>query len=587
MALTPSMIIALTAVAAEAEAAGHGNKSAIYARACTDLVLSNATLMRHLKQVTVRKPRRQRSDANHVTLTRDEALHISAMLTEAARKNNKRIMCVADAADILRANNAISAQRIDPNTGEIKPLSPNAIARALRVHKLHPDQLMQPAPVTALASLHPNHMWCVDASLCILYYLPKVDGLQVMDAKEFYKNKPANAKRVENDMVWRYVVTDHTSGWVYVEYVLGGETGRNLCTIFINAMQKRGVDDPVHGVPLMAMLDPGSANTGALFKNLCLALQINLQINEVGNPRAKGQVEKGQDIVECSFESKLRFVKEPVTTLDHINQLSQRWMVWFNANKIHTRTGKTRYDAWLTITPAQLRIAPSVTICRELTVSAPESRLVTPGLTVNFGGAEYDVSAVPSVMVGEKLMVCRNAYRTDAVNIALKSAYGDDIFCVAPVKVRNEFGFFIDAPVVGEQYKQHADTPAQTAAKEIGMLVTGETTLEGVKAKRKAKAVPFAGQIDPFKAMEQDAKRHYLPRAGTVSTVAAPLLVIKPWSHTKAALAMSKRGIKITDAVRVQIAALYPDGVPESDLDTLAACLQAPETNDFKLRKVS
>jgi hypothetical protein len=111
------------------------------------------------------------------------------------------------------------------------------------MYGLHPDQLLAPAPVTELASRHPNHVWQIDASLCTLYCLGNgAKGLQGMEGQVYYKNKPGNLERVSANRVWRYVVTDHASGWLYVEYVLGAESGENLCSVFINAMQERGGD---------------------------------------------------------------------------------------------------------------------------------------------------------------------------------------------------------------------------------------------------------------------------------------------------------------------------------------------------------
>jgi hypothetical protein len=107
-------------------------------------------------------------------------------------------------------------------TGEIVPLSASAIIRALRQYRLHPDQLRAPAPAVQLASRHPNHVWQLDASICVLYYLKnpakgvKGDtGLRIMDEKEFNKNKPANVAKVVNDRVWSFEGTDHTTGWIY------------------------------------------------------------------------------------------------------------------------------------------------------------------------------------------------------------------------------------------------------------------------------------------------------------------------------------------------------------------------------------
>jgi len=119
----------------------------------------------------------------------------------------------------LRANGEIRAEFIDPATGELRPLSDSAISRALKAYALHPEQLLRPSAHTELKSLHPNHVWQIDASLCVLYYLDarnaRETGLQVMDADKFYKNKPAALKRVEADRVWSYEVTDHYSGAIF------------------------------------------------------------------------------------------------------------------------------------------------------------------------------------------------------------------------------------------------------------------------------------------------------------------------------------------------------------------------------------
>lgn len=36
--------------------------------------------------------------------------------------------------------------------------------------------------------------------------------------------------------VWRYVITGHASGVIYVEYVYGGETAENISETFIDAI---------------------------------------------------------------------------------------------------------------------------------------------------------------------------------------------------------------------------------------------------------------------------------------------------------------------------------------------------------------
>ncbi|OQD07296.1 integrase, partial [Burkholderia cenocepacia] len=302
----------IVAVAQAARAAGHGKKGAIYNAACRELGLSFTTLMRKLKEATVTTQRKRRVDAGQSSLTRDEAMLISATLIESTRKNGKRLYTVGDAVEILRSNGMIRAEFLDESTGELRPLSDSAIQRALRMYGVHPDQLLAPAPVTELASLHPNHVWQIDASLCVLYYLKPVadaraNGLRVMDHAEFYKNKPKNLARIAADRVWSYEISDHASDWIYTEYVMGAESGENLCSTLINAMQERAGADLLHGVPRILMLDAGSANTASMTRNLCRSLGIELIVHKVGNARATGQVENARNLIERKFEPGLKF----------------------------------------------------------------------------------------------------------------------------------------------------------------------------------------------------------------------------------------------------------------------------------------
>lgn len=341
MSISATLTQRLVQVAALAAAAGPGGKQAVYRAACQELSISLPTLYRHLAKVTVKPERKQRSDAGVVSLPRAEAALISAFLMVSHRKTNKRLMSIGQALDILRANNEVRAERTDMATGEVTKLSASAVSRALKHYGLHPDQLGRAAPAVELRSLHPNHVWQIDASLCVLYYLnartKAESGLQVMDRDKFYKNKPANLARIEADRVWSYEITCHNSGAIYVEYVLGAESAANLTHVFINAIQQRE-GEPFYGVPFTLMMDMGSANTSGLFSNLARRLQVQLIAHAPGNARATGQVEKARDIIERSFEAGLRLA--PVSGLDELNAQARRWALWFNSNKVHSRHGR-------------------------------------------------------------------------------------------------------------------------------------------------------------------------------------------------------------------------------------------------------
>ena len=577
MALNPVQTQRLVQIAQMAAAAPVGGKQAIYDAACQELRVSRATLHRYLQQVVMKPERKKRSDAGGVSLRREEAIAISAMLMSSHRKNAKRLMSIGQAVDVMRANGEVRAERADPATGELRPLSASAIARALRAYGLHPDQLNRPEPAVELRSLHPNHVWQIDASMCVLYYLntrsEAESGLQVMEREQFYKNKPANLKRIEADRVWSYEVTDHYSGAIFVHYVLGAESGANLTESFMAATQKREAD-PFHGVPFILMMDMGSANTSGLFANLARRLQVKLIAHAPGNARATGQVEKARDQIERGFEAGLRL--RPVHSLAQLNEQAQRWARWFNGNRLHTRHGKTRYDQWLSIAAEQLRIAPPLAVCRELLTHHPEERKVSDMMTVSFKGREYDVRQVPGVMLGEKLSIALNPYNLDSATVVDVDAQGNEVLHTIPLVERDEAGFRGDANVIGEDWARPAHTVLEANRKAVERFAMDAQTDEQAQAARKAKAVPFGGRIDPFKVIEQSPERTFLPRRGTELAPGA----VRAQAPTKVldlfavAAELARRGVAMSRETNELIRAWHPKGLPETELDALQARLQ-------------
>ncbi|MFA1637575.1 integrase, partial [Achromobacter ruhlandii] len=142
-----------------------------------------------------------------------------------------------------------------------------------------------------------------------------------------------------------YAITDHASGAIALFYVLGPESRANLLSALIHAMTRREIRT-MHGVPQLLMLDPGSAMTATSTSSFLAACGIETIINEVGNARAKGQVENANYLIETHFEALLK-LRAPVTSLEEINTLAQQWAQAYNATRIHSRTGYTRRDGWL------------------------------------------------------------------------------------------------------------------------------------------------------------------------------------------------------------------------------------------------
>ena len=262
--------------------------------------------------------------------------------------------------------------------------------------------------------------------------------------------------------------------------------------------------------------------------------------------------------------------------LADLNACAQQWAVWYNANKVHSRHGKTRYEQWLTIAAEQLRVAPSPEICFELLTHTPELRQVTDFLRVTFKGREFCVRSVPGVMVGEKLQITLNPYVQDAAMVVLKDANGHELLHSIPLVAKDDAGFSVGANVIAEEYGRPQDTVLDANRKEVERFAYAAATDDEVATKRKAGAVPFGGRIDPGKVIEQAPKRSFMPRTGTdmtlsITTSSTPL-PIRVISLFEVAGLLAKE-IQMTSEKNAQVRSWYPDGVPEDELPALKARL--------------
>jgi len=563
----------LVEIAQQARLAPFGTKEAVYTAACQELGLPRATLLRKLKTVAFSAPRKQRADKGDTSVSHADAKKIAAYIKAHTRQNGKQIMTLEHALEVLRSNREITIDSVDETTGEVFLTAISTVRRALKTYGLDVETLNAPAPAVQMASKHPNHLWQIDASICVLYYLPK-SGLQVMEESVFEKNKPENFKKAELDRVWRFLVVDHCSGSIYVEYVFGGENTSNLISIFLNAIHQRD-GKPFYGVPLCLYMDAASANKSSTFRNLCRSLQIDLAHHLPGNSRATGSVEKAQDIVERQFESCLKSIH--ITSIEQLNEVAVRWMFKFNASAIHTRHQMTRYGAWLKIKSDQLRLAPAIELCRELARSAPIERTVSNYLTIDFKGNEYDVSHLNDVHVNKKVLVCVNPYRIDSVQIVQVGEDGHDkFFVIEAAKKDSEFGFYTTANVYGEGISKHADTQAQKQSKQLDQLITGQDKEADVKKALRSKALPFDGRIDAFKPMDDFIAPTFMPRRGTalnVPDLAMP--EIKPLSLIETKMRLRPiLGYALTPEQNTMLKTAYPNGVMEDQLNEVVEMLE-------------
>ncbi|WP_171909832.1 integrase core domain-containing protein [Aquisalimonas asiatica] len=495
-------------------------------------------------------------------MTVEEARVVANLIHESTRQNGKRLLSFRDAIDIAFANGRIETYA-----------SPATFARVMREAGFHPDQLATPAPHVSMRSMHANHVWQFDVSICVLYRLT-TGGLQVMEEKEFYKNKPHNLKRIENQRVLRYLVTDHFSGAFYLEYFqAAGEDQETLFKFLMSAFAERPhPNDPFHGVPSTLVWDAGSANQSYMIRNLLDRLQVEHIAHEPGNPRAKGQVERTHDIVERHFEGRLYMMR--IESIEELNEKAHAWMRHFNSKRQHSRTKKTRYGLWQTIREDQLRICPPLELCRELLQTKPVQRKVASDLSVSFavqgwGQATYSVEHVPGVRVGEQVDVSVNPYRAPSVLVAGLDENGGEILVECDPVQRDEAGFRLDSPVYGEGFHSVGDTDTDTHRKALAREAYGAETNREVERARAKREPAFQGSIDPISYLEADELPSYMRRKGTALDVPNPAaaLEVQPLTHIEA---MKRLAVKLERPIKPEenqaIRRAFPDGVPEDSL---------------------
>lgn len=276
-------------------------------------------------------------------------------------------------------------------------------------------------------------------------------------------------------------------------------------------------------------------------------------------------------MVETAFESSLKLVE--VESIDELNGLAERWMRYFNGTKIHSRHGMTRYQAWNKIKAEQLILPPPAEYCRELAVSAPKEAKVSPELEIRFGGRYYSVKGIAGVLVGQKLLVAKNPWDKTGARVATWDAEGNEVWQAVTAIEFDDYGFRQDAALMGKEYKPAADTPAQKAKKEIEKLAMDADTLEEAAAKRKAKALPFGGRIDPYKHQEDTlaaSNTLYMPKQGRQMEYNTMEVREQVLSKVEIAKLLKPRieaaGGEWKQAVQL-LQKLYPDGVEAGKLD--------------------
>ncbi|GBL46241.1 phage transposase [Sulfuriferula multivorans] len=560
-------------------------RGAIIDEASQALGVSRPTCYRWLKDFVL-NGRKRRADAGSLALPEGEAQVISTYLAEGYRKNAKKLVSVDRALSDLRVNGLIRADAVDEQTGEVRALCASTVHRALRSYGLHPEQIRRATPHVSLMTEHPNELWQVDASVCVVFYLPQGGAMiEEIDQAVHYKNKPENIKGIEQCRVIRYVGTDHCSGTVRWRYYPHSETGEHTVRFVAWMMgRERPASDPFHGRPKHLMVDPGATSAG-LVKRFCQRMGISLIVNKAHNPRAKGQVECANNLVECEFEGGLKNRRADIRSIDQLNTLAEQYQIWWNATAIHTRHHETRFGNWTRISAAQLIKTPAEVILLELATNEPVERKVQGDMTVEFKGQRWEVTSVPGVMVGEKLRVHWHPFIDNTAMAVIEDAEGEQHVALTQVTT-NANGFPSNARRIGE-YRARPDTRLETNRKMLARIATGEAVLDTAEKLRNRKDyIPMQGRVNPYKQAEEADLLDYLPKRSTELAINRPVFVAPLLTHTQAALRLVRSGVAMSPERNALLRQWYADGIPEDELNMIALRLNEQDGDGRMARAV-
>lgn len=553
----------------------NGDRGRIVARLAETLNRSLNTTYQYLKKYggweSGKKPRKGKGET-----CVPEALcrKIAGLVICGDRANGKRPMCIKDAVKRWEANGEGIA---DPETGEVTMPSVETISRAMRRYGCHPDQLRVASPSVRMRTEYPNRLWQADASVCVLYRIRGTGNIGLMKEESYNEKKPENLIKIRNTRIVRYIVVDHCSGNFYLRYEqAAGEDAKGFLDTLIDAITDRGPQDVMHGVPEILYTDPGPGPASSLVTGFCGQMGITPAQHVPGRARATGSVEKCQDIVECKFESRLRFLEVP--DVAQLQVLADRWRRYFCATAIHTRTKKTRNDVWLSIPAEKLRTAEadvmhSIAAWGEVRCQVKDDFTISADTRTHYGVRRYDLRELGyhGLQVRDSVSVRLNPYKAPSIIAVIEKPDGEKVSFEVPPMQFDGAGFDLGAPAFGEGFKAMPKTRAEKNLEAIKKEAYGVQSVEEADKMRRAGKPAYAG-IDIMADVKEAPT--YLKKAGTPLQVEEQKADVPPMKRLSFALMMRRDHPDVwrdenTDECAEWLRTRYPDIVPGNEIEAV------------------
>ena len=553
----------------------NGERGRIVARLAETLNRSLNTTYNYLKKYGAwesgKKPRKGKGET-----CVPEALcrKVAGLVICGDRANGKRPMCIKDAVKRWEANGEGIA---DPETGEVTMPSVETISRAMRRYGCHPDQLRVASPSVRMRTEYPNRLWQADASVCVLYRIRGTGNIGLMKEESYNEKKPENLIKIRNTRIVRYIVVDHCSGNFYLRYEqAAGEDAKGFLDTLIDAITDRGPQDVMHGVPEILYTDPGPGPASSLVTGFCGQMGITPAQHVPGRARATGSVEKCQDIVECKFESRLRFLEVP--DVAQLQVLADRWRRYFCATAIHTRTKKTRNDVWLSIPAEKLRTAEadvmhSIAAWGEVRCQVKDDFTISADTRTHYGVRRYDLRELGyhGLQVRDSVSVRLNPYKAPSIIAVIEKPDGEKVSFEVPPMQFDGAGFDLGAPAFGEGFKAMPKTRAEKNLEAIKKEAYGVQSVEEADKMRRAGKPAYAG-IDIMADVKEAPT--YLKKAGTPLQVEEQKADVPPMKRLSFALMMRRDHPDVwrddnTDECAEWLRTRYPDTVPGNEIEAV------------------
>lgn len=553
----------------------NGDRGRIVARLAETLGRSLNTTYQYLKKYggweSGKKPRKGKGET-----CVPEALcrKIAGLVICGDRANGKRPMCIKDAVKRWEANGEGIA---DPETGEVTMPSVETISRAMRRYGCHPNQLRVASPSVRMRTEYPNRLWQADASVCVLYRIRGTGNIGLMKEESYNEKKPENLIKIRNTRIVRYIVVDHCSGNFYLRYEqAAGEDAKGFLDTLIDAITDRGPQDVMHGVPEILYTDPGPGPASSLVTGFCGQMGITPAQHVPGRARATGSVEKCQDIVECKFESRLRFLEVP--DVAQLQVLADRWRRYFCATAIHTRTKKTRNDVWLSIPAEKLRTAEadvmhSIAAWGEVRCQVKDDFTISADTRTHYGVRRYDLRELGyhGLQVRDSVSVRLNPYKAPSIIAVIEKPDGERVSFEVPPMQFDGAGFDLGAPAFGEGFKAMPKTRAEKNLEAIKKEAYGVQSVEEADKMRRAGKPAYAG-IDIMADVKEAPV--YLKKAGTPLPLEEKKADVPPMKRLSFALMMRREHPDVwrddnTDECAEWLRTRYPDTVPGNEIEAV------------------